>query len=234
MFLYLIAVQVNGLACKDSKLAQANDFFSGGFPLMGNTSNPLGSKVIPVTVAQVPGLNTPGISMVRIDIVPWGVNPPHTPPRASEILTVLEGSLQVGFVTSNPEKRLITKVIQKSDVFVFPVGLIHLQHNVGTSNAVAIAALNSQNPGVIGIANAMFGPKPDIPEDILVKAFQVDRCDFSTSGQVLEIHFICNYPLYRRTSSITKCFCVYANYYFICKTPSYLQATQRIKCGSTM
>ncbi|KAK9267505.1 hypothetical protein L1049_009933 [Liquidambar formosana] len=113
--------------------------------------------------------------MVRIDIMPWGVNPPHTHPRASEILTVLEGNIQVGFITSNPENRLITKVLQTGDVFVFPVGLIHFQHNVGTCHSVAIAALNSQNPSIIGIANALFGSKPDIPTDVLRKAFQVDK-----------------------------------------------------------
>ncbi|KAL0383767.1 UNVERIFIED_CONTAM: putative germin-like protein 2-2 [Sesamum calycinum] len=113
--------------------------------------------------------------MVRIDYAPWGINPPHTHPRATEILTVLEGSLEVGFVTSNPENSLITKTLQKGDVFVFPVGLIHFQRNVGTGNAVAIAALSSQNPGVITIANAVFGSKPDVSSDILAKAFQVDK-----------------------------------------------------------
>ena len=81
----------------------------------------------------------------------------------------------MGFVTSNPENRLITKVLQKGDVFVFPVGLVHFQHNVGKVNAVAIAALSNQNPGVITIANAVFGSKPDIPADVLAKAFQVDK-----------------------------------------------------------
>ncbi|KAL6206437.1 hypothetical protein ACLB2K_023685 [Fragaria x ananassa] len=121
------------------------------------------------------GLNTFGISLVRIDYAPWGINAPHTHPRATEILTVLEGSLQVGFVTSNPENRLITKVLQKGDVFVFPVGLVHFQHNIGKINAVAIAALSSQNPGVISIANAVFGSKPAISADVLAKAFQVDK-----------------------------------------------------------
>lgn len=113
--------------------------------------------------------------MVRIDYAPWGINPPHTHPRATEILTVIDGSLQVGFVTSNPENALITKTLQKGDVFVFPVGLVHFQRNVGTGNAVAIAALSSQNPGVITIANAVFGSKPDLSGDILAKAFQVDK-----------------------------------------------------------
>lgn len=170
-----MAVVVNGLACKDPKLVQADDFYFSGLETAGNTSNPFGSKVTPVTAAQVPGLNTLGIALARVDYEPWGIDPPHTHPRASEILAVLEGSLQVGFVTSNPENRHITKVLQKGDVFVFPIGLVHYQRNVGTTKAVAIAALSSQNPGVITIANAVFGSKPEIASDILVKAFHVNN-----------------------------------------------------------
>ncbi|KAL0452964.1 UNVERIFIED_CONTAM: putative germin-like protein 2-1 [Sesamum latifolium] len=172
---FTTSARVNGHACKNPASVQASDFSFSGLHLPGNTSNPNGSKVTPVAVAQLPGLNTLGISMVRIDYAPWGINPPHTHPRATEILTVLEGSLQVGFVTSNPDNSLITKTLQKGDVFVFPVGLIHFQRNVGTGNAVAIAALSSQNPGVITIANAVFGSKPGISSDILAKAFQVDK-----------------------------------------------------------
>ena len=130
----------------------------------------------PVNVAQIPGLNTLGISLVRIDYAPnGGLNPPHTHPRATEILVVAEGTLYVGFVTSNPDNRLITKILYPGDVFVFPVGLIHFQFNVGKTNAVAFAALSSQNPGVITIANAVFGSNPPINPDVLVKAFQLDK-----------------------------------------------------------
>ncbi|XP_050225779.2 putative germin-like protein 2-2 [Mercurialis annua] len=168
-------VTVNGVPCKDSKMVEANDFYFSGLHLAGNTSNLAGSKVTPVNVAQIPGLNTLGISLARIDYAPSGINPPHTHPRSSEILTVVEGSLEVGFVTSNPENRLVTKILYEGDVFVFPVGLIHFQRNVGSSNAVAVAALNSQNPGVITVANAVFGSNPEIPSDVLVKAFQLDK-----------------------------------------------------------
>ncbi|KAK6133505.1 hypothetical protein DH2020_032751 [Rehmannia glutinosa] len=167
-------VLVNGFACKDPKMAQASDFFFSGLHMPGNTSNPVGSRVSPVNVAQIPGLNTLGISLARIDFAPWGINPPHTHPRATEILTVIEGSLEVGFITSNPDNRLITKVLQKGDVFVFPVNLVHFQRNTGHGNAVAIAALSSQNPGVITIANAVFGSKPAIANDLLAKSFQTD------------------------------------------------------------
>ncbi|PWA88289.1 germin-like protein 2-1 [Artemisia annua] len=167
-------VLVNGVICKDPKDVKAEDFLFRGLQRMGNTSNAVGSNVTAVTVNELAGLNTFGISMARIDFAPWGLNAPHTHPRSTEILTVIEGSLLVGFVTSNTENRLITKVLQKGDVFVFPQGLIHFQQNVGKGYAVAIAGLSSQNPGVITIANAVFGSNPDISRDILAKAFQTN------------------------------------------------------------
>ncbi|KAL6643952.1 hypothetical protein ACP70R_018718 [Stipagrostis hirtigluma subsp. patula] len=168
-------VRVNGFPCKNANDVVAEDFFFKGLHLAGNTTNKQGSNVTAVNVAQIAGLNTMGISLVRIDYAPYGLNPPHTHPRATEILTVLEGQLYVGFVTSNPGNKLFTKVLGKGDVFVFPQGLIHFQFNYGTSKAVAIAGLSSQNPGVITVANTVFGSKPSISDDILAKAFQVDK-----------------------------------------------------------
>ncbi|KAK1280990.1 Germin-like protein 12-1 [Acorus gramineus] len=66
-------------------------------------------------------------------------------------------------------------VLNAGDVFVFPVELIHFQFNPGHTKAVAIAALSSQNPGVIRIANAVFGSNPKIDDGVLAKAFQVDK-----------------------------------------------------------
>ena len=166
---------MNGKFCKNPNLTVAEDFFLSGLDKPGNISNPVGSAVTPVNVAQIAGLNTLGISAVRIDYAPYGQNPPHTHPRATEILTVLEGTLLVGFVTSNPENRLFTKVLNKGDVFVFPIGLIHFQFNIGHTNAVAIAGLSSQNPGVITIANAVFGSDAAIDPDFLARVFQLEK-----------------------------------------------------------
>nr|GLL25738.1 putative germin-like protein 2-1 [Ipomoea trifida] len=127
----------------------ANDFLFQGLNKPGNTSNPLGSAVSPVNVNNLSGLNTLGISLARIDFEPYGLNPPHTHPRATEVLTVLEGTLYVGFVLSNPapgmKNKLFTKVLKAGDVFVFPEGLIHFQFNIGHSKAIAFAGLSSQN-----------------------------------------------------------------------------------------
>ncbi|KAK2969729.1 hypothetical protein RJ640_015873 [Escallonia rubra] len=169
------SARINGLACKKPESVKAKDFFFRGLHLAGNTTNIFGVKGTPVAVDQIPGLNTLGISMVRVDYAPRGINPPHTHPRNTEILTVVEGSLLVGFVTSNPENRLISKVLDKGDVFVFPVGLVHFQRNVGLGNAVAIGAWNTQYPGVITTASNVFRSNTPIADEVLAKAFQVDQ-----------------------------------------------------------
>ncbi|XP_074566820.1 putative germin-like protein 2-2 [Curcuma longa] len=171
-------VFVNGAVCKNMNDVTADDFYTSGLDQPGNTNNNnVGSNVTAVNVNRIPGLNTLGISLVRIDYAPNGLNPPHTHPRATEILVVLEGELYVGFVTSNigQTNRLFTKNLKKGDVFVFPEGLIHFQLNTGKHNAVALAGLSSQNPGVITIAKAVFGSTPPISDDVLAKAFQVDK-----------------------------------------------------------
>lgn len=80
-----------------------------------------------------------------------------------------------GFVTAAPDFLLISKVLKKGDVFVFPIGLVHFQANVGRTPASAYVAFNSQNPGLVVVANAVFGSKPPIADTILAKAFQVDK-----------------------------------------------------------
>ncbi|KAH0783197.1 hypothetical protein KY290_002795 [Solanum tuberosum] len=173
------AVFVNGKFCKDPKLVVAEDFFKSGLNMPGNTSNNVGSAVTPVNVDNLPGLNTLGISLARIDYAPYGLNPPHTHPRGTEFLVVLEGTLYVGFVLSNPgpnmKNKLFTKILHPGDVFVFPIGLIHFQFNPGKTQAVAFAGLSSQNAGVITIANAVFGSDPPINDDVLAKAFQIEN-----------------------------------------------------------
>ncbi|KAJ1270104.1 hypothetical protein BS78_06G029000 [Paspalum vaginatum] len=170
-------VQVNGFACKDSMAVTPDDFFNAArLDQPRNAMNTkVGSIVTNINVTEFPGLNTLGISYARIDYAPMGVNPPHIHPRATELLTVLEGTLYLGFVTSNPNK-LFSKVVKKGDVFVFPKALIHFQMNLDHEKpAAALSSLSSQNPGVITIANAVFGSKPPISDDVLAKAFQVEK-----------------------------------------------------------
>ncbi|XP_062084303.1 germin-like protein subfamily 1 member 20 [Humulus lupulus] len=170
------SVFVNGKFCKDPKLVKADDFFFSGLNTPRDTNNPVGSNVTQFNVDKIPGLNTLGISLARIDYAPYGQNPPHIHPRGTEILMVVKGTLYVGFVSSNQDgNRLFTKILKEGDVFVFPIGMIHFQFNPEHTPAVAFASLSSQNVGAITIANTVFGSNPAINPDILARAFQVDK-----------------------------------------------------------
>ncbi|KAL7101888.1 hypothetical protein ACP275_08G083600 [Erythranthe tilingii] len=174
------AVFVNGKICKDPKTVTSDDFYHSGLNKPGEIISQYGSKVSLVFIDQLAGLNTLGISIVRIDFAVGGVNPPHSHPHASEILLCTEGTLYAGFISSNPsnpgdKNRLFAKILNPGDVFVFPKGLIHFQYNLGNdTTAVAIASLNSQNPGVVTLSKAVFGSDPPVNPEALVKGFQLD------------------------------------------------------------
>ncbi|XP_031497436.1 germin-like protein 5-1 [Nymphaea colorata] len=172
-------VKLNGYACKESSKVNASDFFFAGLATAGATNNSMGSLVTAANVQKVPGLNTLGVSLSRIDYAPGGINPPHTHPRATEMVFVLEGTLNVGFITT--ANVVISKTITKGEVFVFPRGLVHYQQNAGDSPAAVIAAFNSQLPGTQSIAATLFASSPPVPDSVLAKAFHIG------TGQVEKI-----------------------------------------------
>ncbi|KAF7127300.1 hypothetical protein RHSIM_Rhsim11G0109900 [Rhododendron simsii] len=163
------AVKMNGFACKAN--FSPSDFFSSGLAMPMPTYNMLGFTVTPANVMQIPGLNTLGVSMARADFAPGGLNPPHTHPRATEIIFVLYGELDVGFITTT--NVLVSMTIKQGDVFTFPKGLVHFQMNNGKEPAAFIAAFNSQNPGVQAIAATLFAAMPPVSNSVLSKAFQI-------------------------------------------------------------
>ncbi|XP_042007538.1 germin-like protein subfamily 2 member 1 [Salvia splendens] len=162
-------VRVNGFTCKAN--ITADDFFFAGIGNPGLTNNSMGALVTGANVQRIPGLNTLGVSLARIDYAPGGLNPPHTHPRATEVVFVLEGQLDVGFITT--ANVLISKTIKQGDVFAFPKGLVHFQKNNGMVPAAVISAFNSQLPGTQSIATTLFAATPPVPDNVLAKAFMV-------------------------------------------------------------
>jgi len=166
-------VVINGFPCKPAAKVWAGDFKSDALTKPGDTNNPNMAVVTPAFVAQFPGLNTLGIAAARIDFAKGGINPPHTHPRATELLLVVKGELYVGFVSTNGTvNTLFATTVKPGELFVFPRGLVHFQLNVGKGPALAFAALNSQNPGAQAIAPALF--MPDIKDEVLEKGFRID------------------------------------------------------------
>ncbi|GFQ06052.1 germin-like protein subfamily 3 member 2 [Phtheirospermum japonicum] len=152
--------------CKNPKLVTPDDFIFSGIKSPGNFSD-LGLSATSVNPTTFPGLNTLGMSFVRADLNPGGINPPHFHPRATETIYVIQGKVYSGFVDST--NRAFAKVIEQGDVMVFPRGLVHFQMNVGKSPATVFGCFNSQNPGTMKIPNVMFGS--GIDDELLEKAF---------------------------------------------------------------
>ena len=170
---------MNGKMCKDPKLATANDFYFSGLNVSGNEVPGFGISAKIVGVNNMPGLNTLGISLARADLEPQSIVPLHTHPRATEMITILEGTVYAGFLLPDPanffESRLFSKILNPGDVFVFPIGLIHFLYNVGHKKAVAFGTFNSQNPGFVIIPNSIFASNPPISDDILAQGFLLNK-----------------------------------------------------------
>ncbi|KAK9920113.1 hypothetical protein M0R45_028674 [Rubus argutus] len=172
---------MNGFACKDEANATAEDFFFAGLAKPGLTNNTFGSLVTAANVQKIPGLKTLRVSLARIDYSPGGINPPHTHPRATEIVFVLEGSLDVGFITT--ANKLISKTIVKGDVYVFPKGLVHFQKNNGKVPAAVIAGFNSQLQGTANITLTLFAATPPVSNDVLTSTFLVETKEIENMTQ---------------------------------------------------
>ena len=174
------AITMNGRTCKPADKVTADDFTS---TVLRSSAPQLSGVQAIVTLASVhnfPGLNTLGLSIARIDFPPnGGLNPPHVHPRATEVLLLAQGTLTVGFIsTTNNNNTLFQATLYAGDLFVFPRGLPHFQMNPDEMNpALAISALNSQNPGVSQLAAALFAANPPVPSIVLQNTFGIEQAE---------------------------------------------------------
>lgn len=169
-------INFNGLACKPSNMLQSSDFTSTMLRHPAMTTAGLGVAVNLASASTFGALNTQGLSIARIDLDPKGLNPPHVHPRATEVLYLAQGTMVVGFVSTAPNNTLFQQTLYAGDLFVFPRGLVHFQINPDKSQkAVAISALNSQNPGVSQLAAALFAANPPLPEQVLEITLGIDK-----------------------------------------------------------
>ncbi|KAL2650523.1 hypothetical protein R1flu_018651 [Riccia fluitans] len=113
-----------------------------------------------------------GVSNALLVYPPGSVNVPHTHPRGTETLFIIEGTLEVGLIdTTAPVPVLFTQTLQKDDIFVLPRGLVHFQINKSQKTVRAYASFSSTNPGLVSLPRTLFGVNVDI--DVLTKSFQV-------------------------------------------------------------
>ncbi|KAF2115558.1 RmlC-like cupin domain-containing protein [Lophiotrema nucula] len=145
-------------------------------------ANQLGGVAKGANVDNFPILSGLGIATTLGFLEPCGMNTPHVHPRATEFLTLVEGSdLKFGYVLENGlveagQNAEIAGTLQKFQGTVFPIGSIHYQFNDSPdcTPATFVAALNSDDPGTNQIAQGFFGLNPDIVNATLGFPKQID------------------------------------------------------------
>jgi len=136
-------------------------------------ATPKGGVTVAANLATFPILTGLGISTTLGFVEPCGINTPHVHPRATEFLTLVEGtSLSFGYVlenglvaaTENPE---VAGTLQKYEGTVFPQGSIHFQFNNNCEKAVFVAGLNSEDPGTNQVAQGFFALNSNVVDATL-------------------------------------------------------------------
>lgn len=117
---------------------------------------------------RFPALTGEGLTVVRFRLMPCGCQLAHSHPRATEVLSLIAGGpLQVGFIDTQGNAHV--NLLHPGDVTLFPRGLLHFELNVGEKEAEYISALNSQNPGTLTAAAALFR----VPERALASSLDL-------------------------------------------------------------
>jgi len=91
------------------------------------------------------------------------MNTPHTHPRATEFLFLINGALEVGFIEEN-EARFVINAMSPGQGTIFPKGSIHYQINTGCEPLTFVAALNGEDPGASQVAQRCEYSDPVIPQ----------------------------------------------------------------------
>ncbi|KAJ7957707.1 germin-like protein 9-3 [Quillaja saponaria] len=144
--------------------------FTGLRALVGNPV-PSAFKASKISMAEFPALNGQSVSYAVLQFPAGTINPPHYNSRATGLLFLLQGTLQVGFIDTT--NKLFTQTLQAGDMFIFPRALVHYQYNPDPQKpALAIAAFGSASAGTVTLTNNLF--TSGIDDNILALSFKTD------------------------------------------------------------
>ncbi|KAL8210599.1 hypothetical protein R6Q57_005036 [Mikania cordata] len=153
----------------NTTVTDANYFTYTGVRSIVNATYPTKFTVVKASLKEFPGLLGQSVSYAVLEFPAGSINPLHIHPRAAELLFVIAGSLQVGFVDTT--NTLFGQKLETGDMFVFPKGLVHFQYNSNsTEPALAVSAFGSASAGTQSVANSVFNST--IYNGILAESFK--------------------------------------------------------------
>jgi len=174
---------------QSGNLALKFDFNPKANPIAANATQPLGGQVDLANRANFPILTDLGISAAGIFFAPCGLNTPHIHPDATEFLTVVtDSNIETGMVLENGFTTELKTNLTLFQGTVFPQGSIHWQQNLDCYPAVAMAALNSEDPGASSIAqNFLINTSGDIVDASLGFPKTIDANNFADFKKAIPV-----------------------------------------------
>ncbi|KAJ7223302.1 RmlC-like cupin [Mycena pura] len=148
-------------AAARNALLTADDFKFDFFHAPDGATIPGGGGTLVVgggaTFAGTVGNN---VAMAVAFMEPCSMNTPHTHPRSSEILLVVNGTISTGMIAENGVG-YVSEDLPMGSATVFPQGSVHFQTNNECEPATFVAAFHSEDPGIANSAQLLFGLSPD-------------------------------------------------------------------------
>ncbi|KAH7105182.1 RmlC-like cupin [Auriculariales sp. MPI-PUGE-AT-0066] len=144
-----------------------------------------GGRTVSSNVANFPALFGAGIAMTLGFMQPCSLNSPHTHPRASEVLIMINGTIEAGFLAENGA-RFVMNTVEPMEATVFPRGsirrlffirfatncpeltaVIDFQANLGCKPVLFAATLNHEDPGTLQVAQRFFALPAEVVDAAL-------------------------------------------------------------------
>ncbi|KAJ7223299.1 RmlC-like cupin, partial [Mycena pura] len=119
-----------------------------------------GGKLVVGGGATFAGVVGNNVAMAVAFMEPCSMNTPHTHPRSSEILLVVNGTISTGMITENGVG-YVGETLPTGSATVFPLGSTHFQTNNECQPATFVAAFHSEDPGIANSAQLFFGLPAD-------------------------------------------------------------------------
>lgn len=128
-----------------------------------------GSNLL-VDINNKPSLyDSNSMSQSMFNLLPCGLNVPHSHPRAGKVMHVLKGQVNVGFVEENGG-RAIGRNLTVGQSYIIPAGLAMWIHNLACEPAQYIDTWQNSDAGILNLVEALF----KMPLETVAAALQVD------------------------------------------------------------
>ncbi|KAJ7143608.1 RmlC-like cupin domain-containing protein [Mycena crocata] len=138
------------------------DFFNSSSGVVTGAAG----HTVAATSGNFPAVVGNGVAMTVGFLGACAMNTPHTHPRATEINFSVNGTLRTGLLTENGA-RFVVNELPPGSMTVFPQVAVHFEVNNNCEPAMFVAAFNGEDPGVLQLAQRLYGLPVDIIEATL-------------------------------------------------------------------